>query len=718
MNLLTYFKKAQILLLLIAPAFIAENYCNGAEPAALLLPRALPFVSGNPGKMVDASRDLISLRSVNGFAYGQGPTRHVSHVLNLTHGKVDPDGPGQNTIPHWSDSFTYNGLVYTYTMVGTDPRQGSATTVIPTVLIPLRFVFADGNVFDATTDVVDGQTPIQGIINSPIFQNYDFNNNAGILIGGESAGLVRVGNTQYGDAFQRANFWNSVSTSSPNYHVLLGQPTVLPVQTVNVPYGSFFYYYDPIFGPEPLVNAQFLFDLINPLLTDANVSPGTLPIIVWGQVEGEVVGGTVGAAHGVTSLNGNGLQTFIVTSYSPGQFYQFPGLSVVFAQDVYPLSHELAEWIDDPFGNNFTPGWDIPFLSPPNVRCDSSNVDGDLSASGPDDRLEVGDPVEIFVNSDVALPSATYTYHVTETVFIDFFTRASRSRSYNGQYSFFEMVSPFGLITPPSAPCTGHVEFTPTYVDYPGATVTVVTGLNNNGLAIGFYNDPIGPQHGFTFDGSNYSTLDYPGSLLTQPSKINDAGMIAGTFVDASGVPHGFSYQRGQWSQIDFPGASDTEVWGINASGDIVGVYDGTQPVTHAFFLRNGQYQRIDTPFGTQAEAFAINDPGSITGLGYTDPFGPATSFILSHNSLSPFQFPGSIFTSLASINNSNDVAGYFVDPDGISWGMVTVFGSPYVVYAALWGSDEFDRVLGYTLDNTGRPRGLIGTLPLQRNQH
>ena len=247
----------------------------------------------------------------------------------------------------------------------------------------------------------------------------------------------------------------------------------------------------------------------------------------------------------------------------------------------------------------------------------------------------------------------------------------------------------------------------------------MVKGLNTNGLAVGFYYDASGGQHGFTFDGSNYSTLDYPGSLGTDPYKINDAGMIAGMFVDASGGTHGFSYQRGQWRQIDFPSASDTEAFGINAAGDIVGSYDLYQPVTHAFLLRNGQYQRIDTPFGTQAEAYGINDLGSIVGIGFTDPyFGPFTSFVLSHNSFSPFQIPGSILTLLTSINNSNDVAGIFDDPDGSVLGMVTVLGNPYWVYAELRGNDEFNRILGYTWDNTGRPRGLIGTLLPQPNQH
>ena len=133
----------------------------------------------------------------------------------------------QASIPTWTDSFFYKGIKYTYRMVGTDPKLGSKTTVIPTVILPMRFVFPDGSVFDASTDIVDGQTPVQGIMNSPIFQNYNF------VIGGKS-----IGNTQYGDAFQRANFWDSVSGKSKNYHVLLGQPTVLPTQTITVPPGT------------------------------------------------------------------------------------------------------------------------------------------------------------------------------------------------------------------------------------------------------------------------------------------------------------------------------------------------------------------------------------------------------------------------------------------------------------------------------------------------
>jgi uncharacterized membrane protein len=682
---------------------------QAGEPATLLSPRNPPLFSNSGVSNIAAGRELRSLQSTNGQGRSRGRALHFGR-LDLTHGKNNPDAAGGATLAHWSDSFTYNGLVYNYTMVGTDPKKGSATTVIPTVLIPIRFVFADGNVFDATTDIVNGQTPIQGIINSPIFQNYNFNNKG-----------VRVGNTQWGDAFQRANFWNSVSTNAPNYHVLLGQPTVLPAQTINVPNGSFSYFFDPVTGLQPVVDDNLLGNIVGPLLFAANLPANVLPIMVWGQVSGFFTGGF----HGAITFNGTPVSSFVATTYSAGGSYDFPDLNLsgIFFEDTYPLSHEIAEWMDDPFINNFTPGWDTAFLFPgqtaPDLRCDSG-FSGFLDVR---DLLEVGDPVESWVQSDVPLPGPSYTYHVTEAVFIDWFTRATRSRSYNGRYAMFEVgltIPGFARVTPPTPVCTGHVEFTPTYVDFPGATFTAVEGLNNSGTAVGYYFDAAGSEHGFIVSGSKYTNLDYPGSLATAANKINDAGAIVGSFLDSSFATHGFSYKNGKWTQIDFPGSADTEANGINAAGDIVGVYDSPQPVTHAFMLRNGQYQRLDTPFGTQSVALAINDPGSITGVGYTDPAnGPFTGFVKSHDNFSSFQFPDSLLTQLSSINNSNDLAGSFFDPDGNFWGMVTVSGIPYQVDAGVFGNDNFDRICGYALDfNTGRYRGFIGTLPLERNAH
>ena len=691
-------------LLMINGAAMAQQKPQPPLPSGLLplapgRPASLPEIGGRKSQ-VDGDRKAqgLSLRSLGSQTATRGPMLLIDGTSRLKHEKIDPDATNSLTIPHWSDSFTYQGLVYKYTMVGTDPKRGSATTVIPTVLIPIRFVFADGNVFDATTDVINGQTPIQGIINSPIFQNYDFNNNQGNYYFGGMANPVKVGNTQYGDAFQRANFWDSVSTRAPNYHVLLGQPTVLPIQTINVPNGLFSYVVDPNTGELlPSVDRAFLESQTEPILTAANVSATMLPIMVWGKV----VGDPSYAFHGVISINGNTLQTFIGTSYLAGNF----------GQDVYALSHEILEWLDDPFGSNFTSGWDFPGLFPPDVRCDS------FLMTGGRDLLEVADPVEVFFDSAIELPGAAYTYHVTEAMFIDFYTRSSRSRSYNGQYSFFEIGAPYGLLTGPSSPCTGHLEFKPTFIAFPGASFTAVTGINNRGDATGFYDDA-GGQHGFVLTGARFSTLDFPGSVVTDPYKINDLGMIVGTFQDSSGLVHGFSYSKGTWTQIDFPGSADTEAYGVNSAGDIVGNYDAFQPVTHGFRLTGGKFQTIETPYGIQSAAQGINDFGEITGFGWSDPFaGPYTGFKLRKNSFTQFDFPGSQFTLPYSINNASDLAGFFIDPEGSFWGMVTVYGYPYQVYAAVFGNNDLGQICGYAYDYSDRRyKGFIGDLPLQQN--
>src|SRR5215471_5180772 len=161
------------------------------------------------------------------------------------------------------------GKQVNFHMVGTDPGLGAATTIIPTVLIPLKFIFSDpGN------PVLDGTNVIPAIVNSPIFQATDY-----------KSGSVDLGVTQYGDALQRAQFWN-LPGFSKNYHVLLGTPKIAPTVTTVVPAGMgttiplskggyFGWVEDAVISP-----------LIQGLL--ANYLPNELPIFVTDNVEGSV----------------------------------------------------------------------------------------------------------------------------------------------------------------------------------------------------------------------------------------------------------------------------------------------------------------------------------------------------------------------------------------------------------------------------------------------
>lgn len=84
----------------------------------------------------------------------------------------------------------------------------------------------------------------------------------------------------------------------------------------------------------------------------------------------------------------------------------------------------------------------------------------------------------------------------------------------------------------------------------PGATFVFsqVLGVNDQGIAVGYYGDSTTSQHGFFYNThtGRYSFLDDPseafnnGVEVTQITGINDAGEISGFYSDANGVFHGF----------------------------------------------------------------------------------------------------------------------------------------------------------------------------------
>src|SRR5436853_2356246 len=118
--------------------------------AGLLLSAA--FIA--EGQRTPANRAPISVRDrLFGAGIGVQPL-HANAVsfggaLDGAGGHGVNGSPSANpnrgvTVPYWTDSFSYRGLTYKYTMVGTDPRRGSATTIVSTVIIPMRFVFENG----------------------------------------------------------------------------------------------------------------------------------------------------------------------------------------------------------------------------------------------------------------------------------------------------------------------------------------------------------------------------------------------------------------------------------------------------------------------------------------------------------------------------------------------------------------------------------------------
>jgi hypothetical protein len=84
----------------------------------------------------------------------------------------------------------------------------------------------------------------------------------------------------------------------------------------------------------------------------------------------------------------------------------------------------------------------------------------------------------------------------------------------------------------------------------PGATFmfSQILGINDKGIAVGYYGDSTGSQHGFLYDTktAQYTFVDdpseafYNGAEVTQITGITNSGEITGFYSDANGVFHGF----------------------------------------------------------------------------------------------------------------------------------------------------------------------------------
>lgn len=348
----------------------------------------------------------------------------------LTEGGAGTISSSAVTIPNWGSSFTdpTNGVTYPYSMVGANPASNSSTTV-PFVIIPLDFTFASAPA--GVDPTLAGSSKVSDTIASPIFDG-----SANIGKASKSASAAPAGvapspraeqepsdTTQVGDAFVRAQ-WNKVGTG---YHVLLGQPTVMAPVSISVPSNQ---------GTEivghvshariGLMSYSWFSAQLQNLMNADHISPTVVPLFLTYNTFLYIQSPSnccVLGYHGATSsINGNGKQqinTYMFAAYSdPGIFGANPGDSISYIQDVHGLSHEVSEWLDDPFINNAVNPWLTP--TAPQYGCTSD--------------LEVGDPV-VGYGFTVKMPNGV-AYHPEDEVFYSWFARQSPSISSAGYYTY------------------------------------------------------------------------------------------------------------------------------------------------------------------------------------------------------------------------------------------------------------------------------------------
>ncbi len=305
------------------------------------------------------------------------------------------------TIPYWSGSFqaTVKGTIraFPYTMVGTDPATGSATTTVPTTLVPISLSFSNGA-------RLDGSTRVQSVIASPVFQSFD----------------SQAGFTQYADAIYRASFFKVVTEKSPSWHVLLGQPAVLATQYITVPADKGLEFTGSHSGaPLGLIDVDWFTAQLRALLSNLKPDPHALTIFLTDNaflfLGNPAKCCIVGFHSGLMAAQADATQlhTFIWASYNDPKIFDAP------LQDVTALSHEIAEWYSDPFLSNVVPSWSLP-----GSKVCTANI------------LEVGDPIEAFQKMSFAVMLDGTVYHPQDAMLFSWFARQAPSIGIKGRYSY------------------------------------------------------------------------------------------------------------------------------------------------------------------------------------------------------------------------------------------------------------------------------------------
>ena len=219
-----------------------------------------------------------------------------------------------------------------------------------------------------------------------------------------------------------------------------------------------------------------------------------------------------------------------------------------------------------------------------------------------------------------------------------------------------------------------------TTIDDPNATSgSEATGINNLGQIVGAYNLNT-PEAGHIFEGAHgflynqgtmtFSPIDDPttGVTNTTPTKINDSGDIVGVFRVNGGSGNGFLESGGSYSTVNFPGQNGTHDNGINNAGEIVGQYKDSMGLRHGFLDNGGTFTTIDFPGSTETILSAINNFGVIIG-NYKTVQNAILGFVDNAGNFTTIAVPGATTTEVYGINDQGDIVGTYEDQAGVFHG-------------------------------------------------
>jgi hypothetical protein len=236
------------------------------------------------------------------------------------------------TIPHYRASFRHGGKTYSYTSVGTNPRRSHATTTVPVTFVPVKIVErSDGR------STKPGSTVIKSTTGSVIFHN-----------------SRATHGTQYGADTLRSSYWRFVKKHR-RWHVRLGEPARTSVHTIRVPANQGTDAVDRHGDHVMLVNELWLARRLGGISSRYSarrlVAFLTYDTVACANFTNTATCG-IGGFHSAAATR-SGTHTFAWASW------QRTGVFGASGADVVAMSHEIAEWLNNPFVNDRVPRWSV-----------------------------------------------------------------------------------------------------------------------------------------------------------------------------------------------------------------------------------------------------------------------------------------------------------------------------------------------------------------------
>jgi hypothetical protein len=364
-----------------------------------------------------------------------------SHVNGQAHAAQGI--PGVDSVPNFNGHFHLTGYTRSGTLqsewytntVGHMPGDGGTTTInAPLIPVSLELLDQDGKqAYDGGQPLYDDVTKyIATAMSSPLFQKATFSSSATP--------------TQYTDAILRAEF---STQAAADWHTMLA-PQLFSTRVLQVPYGQYYYVLNAdgtccsdVFLRVDWMDPTLINSIMDPAINDGSITQRDVTSFYFPNVfgyAGSFPGGCcIGGYHSYTyepaSAATSNLELRWVYTWSP--YYAADAFGFT-DHDIYVLSHELAEAINDPFVgrdnvHDIVPVWTNGYF------C-SRNLEVADAYSGP--------------SVDYPITLSGYTYHPVNVALLQWF-EGKKSDAIGGAYSYPDttgMTSPMVPVNPNSCP--------------------------------------------------------------------------------------------------------------------------------------------------------------------------------------------------------------------------------------------------------------------------